>query len=635
MINVVSVLLTPLRSRHEKFLYQGRGQMAAALMKVVLSMCAAIALLQSPAARADDNFLEPDAAFKFSARLVDAKTVEVIYNIADGYYLYRERLQFKATGARLGAPGLPAGKVKYDETFQKDVETYRHNLTIHIPVDAASAFTLTVTSQGCADKGLCYAPMESKATLGGGGGLLGAVAAARGITQDSVVQSESRPELQASPVRRREGMNAQTPQEQSDQGSIDATLKSGKLFSIVPLFLLLGIGLSLTPCVLPMVPILASIIVGEGAQVRRRRGFVLAATYSLGMVIVYTMLGIAAGLIGEGLSATLQNPWVLGAFAILMVALSLSMFGVYQLQVPAGIQLKLMQASDKQAAGKLLGVFVMGALSALIVGPCVAAPLAGALVYISQSRDAVIGGSALFSMAIGMSVPLLLVGISAGALLPRAGTWMESVKRFFGVLMLGVALWMVSPVIPSWVQLFGWAVLGIGYGICLMQLKQSGWLSKFMGIFFLTFGLAQLVGVITGGRDVLAPLAHLQGNQPHQTSFKRVNSVAELDSALTQANGKIAMLDFYADWCVSCKEMEKLTFTDTQVQARLSDMLLLQIDVTKNNADDKSMLKRFGLFGPPGIIFFDGRGVEISGSRVIGYQDADKFQESLRRATGI
>jgi len=379
-----------------------------------------------------------------------------------------------------------------------------------------------------------------------------------------------------------------------------------------------------------MVPILSSIIVGEGGKVRRSRGFILSLTYSLGMAIVYTLLGVAAGLIGEGLAAALQNPWVLGAFAILIVAMAMSMFGFYELQVPAAMQTKLAGVSGRQASGKLAGVFAMGAISALIVGPCVAAPLAGALVYISQTRDVLVGGAALFSMALGMSVPLLLVGVSAGSLLPRAGAWMESVKRFFGVLMLGMALWLVSPVLPASVQMILWAALLLGYGAYLLR-RRGHWAALAFGAAFGILGAMQLVGVASGGRDPLAPLAHLTGTQKQHLAFKRVKTVDELDAALAGLGGKTAMLDFYADWCVSCKEMEKLTFVDPQVQAKLANTVLLQVDVTANDAHDKAMLKRFGLFGPPGIIFFDKNGAEIADSRVIGYQNAQKFLVSLER----
>ncbi|HEX8886344.1 MAG TPA: protein-disulfide reductase DsbD, partial [Noviherbaspirillum sp.] len=515
-------------------------------------------------------------------------------------------------GATLGEPVIPPGKVKFDETFQKDVETYRKTVVITIPVEATGPFLLVATSQGCADKGLCYTPMDSQARLSptGDGGLL---AAARGLDAQGASTAPTT-----------------SPATDSDMGRIESSLRSGRLLAIMPLFLLLGLGLSFTPCVLPMVPILSFIIVGEGAKATRLRGFVLSATYSLGMAIVYTLLGVSAGLLGEGLSAALQNPWVLSAFALLMAMLSLSMFGVYQLQMPAMVQTRLTQLSEKQTAGKLAGVFVMGALSALIVGPCVAAPLAGALLYISQTRDVVVGGSALFAMAVGMSIPLLAIGLSAGALLPRAGAWMEAVKRFFGVLMLAVALWMVSPVLPGWLQMAGWAALGIGYGAWLIVPRGAGWRSKLAGMLFMLLGAVQLAGLASGGRDPLAPLAHL-GSDQHVTRFERVRSTAELDAALAQAKaqGKPAMLDFYADWCVSCKEMEKLTFSDARVRQQFEGMVLLQADVTANNADDRALLKRFRLFGPPGIILFGKDGVEATQGRVIGYQDADRFLRSL------
>lgn len=593
-------------------------------------LLAVIALSVNPVARAADGYLEPEAAFKFSARMVNPGTVEVNYKIADGYYMYRERFDFKAENAQLGAPDIPPGKIKFDDTFQKDVETYRNSIAIKLPVKTNGAFTLTAISQGCADKGLCYAPMESQAKLAPKGGEL--LAVAQGTLNDNA--SAETPDTQSRTSSARPGPSVAEIVD-SEMGRIEASLKSGKLLAILPLFFLLGLGLSFTPCVLPMVPILSSIIVGEGARASRSRGFVLAATYSFGMAIVYTVLGVAAGLIGEGLAAALQNPWILSAFAMLMVALSLSMFGIYQLQMPAVIQAKLMHASEKQTSGKMVGVFAMGAISALIVGPCVAAPLAGALIYISQTRDVVIGGSALFAMAVGMSVPLLLVGVSAGTLLPRAGAWMVAINRFFGVLLLGLALWMVSPVIPTSALMIGWAALGIGYGVYLLWATKWGWLAKTSGLVFTVLGLMQLAGVATGGRDVLAPLAHFGNGSVAKTEFVRIKSTAELDAVLAQSDGKTVMLDFYADWCVSCIEMERFTFSDPRVHSQLAKMVLLQVDVTANNEDDRAMLKRFKLFGPPGIIFFDRQGQEIDGGRVIGYQNADKFLQSLARVTQL
>jgi thiol:disulfide interchange protein DsbD len=614
------------------------------LKNVLRLLQLAVMLLALPlghVARAADDYLDPAAAFAFSAAMANAKTVAVTYAIADGYYMYRERFQFKAEGATLGAPVFPDGKVKFDETFQKNVETYRHSVTITVPVEATGAFVLSVTGQGCADLGLCYAPMESQARLSSkGGGLATALQSSPPVAGISSAGETSAlggvlPMQDIAPSNAAVGPSAPTASATrtagtaTESGSIETALRSGKLLVITPLFLLLGLGLAFTPCVLPMVPILSAIIVGEGSGITRSRGFLLSLTYALGMAIVYTALGVAAGLVGEGLAATLQNPWVLSAFALLMVVLSLSMFGVYELQVPGAIQAKLAQASRNLRAGKIAGVFLMGALSALIVGPCVAAPLAGALVYISQTRDVVIGGSALFALAIGMSVPLLLVGVSAGTLLPRAGRWMDTVKRFFGVLMLAVALWMISPVIPVAAQMAGWAALGLGYGAYLLWSGSHGWPFKAIGLAAAAFGLLQLVGMATGGRDVLQPLAHMRGVPQKNIAFTRVKSSAQLDAMLASMAGKTVLLDFYADWCVSCKEMEKLTFTDQGIRQQLADTVLLQADVTANDAEDRALLKRFQLFGPPGIILFDRKGQEISGSRIIGYQSPKRFAVSL------
>lgn len=576
---------------------------ASAFFIYALISAAMLFFFVAASAHAEDDYLAPEKAFQFSARMADTRTVEVSFAIAPGYYMYRERFSFKAADATLGEPLIPKGKIKFDETFQKDVESYRQSVTIRIPVEAHGPFRLTTTSQGCADAGLCYPPMDSFASLD--------------------------PAVIAGPSSQTE--TSSSAGADSEMGRIEASLKGGKLLVILPLFFLLGLGLAFTPCVLPMVPILSSIILGGNGNVSRGRGLALSAIYSMGMGIVYTSLGIAAGLAGEGLAASLQNPWALGGFAALMALLSLSMFGVFNLQMPAFIQARLAEVSEKQSAGKLAGVFSMGALSALIVGPCVAAPLAGTLVYISQTRDVFIGGSALFAMAAGMSIPLLLVGASAGTLLPRSGAWMESIKRFFGMLMLATAWWMVSPVIPAAVQMLGWAVLAMAYGMYLLWPGHGRWIAKAVGMAFFSISMLQLIGVATGGRDAFAPIAHLTGEPVHKTEFLRVKSVQELDAYLDGNREKTVMLDFYADWCVACIEMEKLTFTDERVRTHFADMVLLQADVTANSSDDKALLKRFSLFGPPGIIFFDKQGKEIADSRVIGYQSADKFLQSLSR----
>lgn len=603
--------------------------MFAAGCRVLATLVFACAPLAAVHAAAED-FLEYDKAFQFSAVPVGGNAIEVRWKIADGYYMYRDKLAFDAeAGGRLGAVAIPRGTVKFDENFGKEVETLRHELVVRVPVQAVGAggaLSLVATSQGCADKGLCYPPTEQRAAL--------------------TLASFSPPAAGALAA----SLAPVPAAAQSEQGRIEAALKSGSLWQVMSLFALLGVLLSFTPCVLPMVPILSSIIVGQSgdAPMSKSRGLTLATAYALGMAIVYTALGVAAGLAGEGLAAALQTPAVLATFAGLLVLLSLSMFGFYELQLPAGLQSRLAGLSNNQKSGSYAGVFVMGAISALIVGPCVAAPLAGALLYISQTKDVVLGGAALFAMAAGMSVPLLLVGVSAGSLLPRAGGWMEGVKKFFGVLLIAVAIWMISPVIPAWAHMLAWAALFIVSAAYLsvfdsLPANASGWrrLWKGAGVVLALAGALQIVGVATGGRDVLQPLAQLasRGESTASTAGKKnwikVASVAELDAALVRAAGKPVMLDFYADWCVSCIEMERFTFTDARVTARMSEMVLLKADVTRNTADDKALFKRFNLFGPPGIILFDGQGREIAAARVIGFQKADLFLASLDRAGRI
>jgi thiol:disulfide interchange protein DsbD len=566
---------------------------------------------------AEPELLEPEKAFRFSARLQDPRTIEVTYRIAPGYYLYHDKFRFSAVPAevKLGAAQIPPGKRKRDEFFG-EVETHRGDLTIIVPFEVEgtglTALTLTATSQGCADVGVCYVPQDQKAEL-----MLASLAAVP-------PQGGATAQL----------FGAQPPVSDATV----ATLFASGFWLVVASFFGFGLLLSFTPCVLPMVPILSGVIVGGGAHITKMRGFLLASAYVLGMAVTYAIAGVAAGLSGAMLSAVLQNPWVVGGFAAVFVALALAMFGLYELQLPVALQSKLAEASGRIKGGHAAGVFLIGVFSALIVGPCVAAPLAGALLYISQSHDVVLGGSALFAMALGMGVPLLAVGASAGALLPKAGPWMETVKRFFGVLLLGVAIFLVSPFIPAAVHLLAWGVLLIVTAIYLraidpLPVHAHGFqkFSKGVGIIALVAGIAFLIGALSGGRDVLQPLSGLRvgASEAAAPSFERVGSVSELDGRIQAAGGRPVMLDFYADWCVSCKEMERYTFSDAGVQARMDQMLLLQADVTVGTPEHLALLKRFRLFGPPGIIFFDRSGREIEGLRVIGFQPAKEFAAVL------
>lgn len=564
------------------------------------------------------ELIPPLLAFKPTARALDAQTAEVRFAIAKGYYLYRDNFRFAAepSSIQLGKPELPKGKQKDDDTFGR-VEVFYDEVAIRVPVERNSSgvlpLTLNVTSQGCADIGVCYPPQKQSVSL-------------------EMPDAGAPPA--AGPVER-----APTADE---SGRIARLLSGASAWVVVASFFGFGLLLSLTPCVFPMIPILSGIIVGAGRAgrgVSHARGFTLSLGYVLGMAVTYAAAGVAAGFSGTLLSASLQNAWVLGGFALIFVALSLSMFGFYELQLPSFMQSRLSEEATHLKGGSLAAVTLMGALSALIVGPCVAAPLAGALLYIGQTGDAALGGAALFSMGIGMGVPLLAVGLSAGTLLPKSGAWMEAIKKAFGVVLLATALWIVSPLLPVSAQMAGWAALLIVPAIFMHAIDplpshanaaMRFW--KGVGLLMLLTGAAMLAGALSGATDPLRPLAALgSGNASAETRslpFERIRSLAELDARIKTA-GKPVMLDFYADWCVSCKEMERFTFSDPRVQQRLSGWLLLQADVTANSDDDKELLARFGLFGPPGILFFNNKGEELPDVRVIGYQRAEDFLATL------
>jgi thiol:disulfide interchange protein DsbD len=579
------------------------------------------------------DLLDPAVAFKFSAQAIDAGTLEVRYRISDGYYMYRDKFKFAVEPAtvRLGTAQFPNGDVHNDEFFGK-VETYRKELRILLPLTrdaAADKLKLAVTSQGCADVGVCYIPQVQTAEI-----KLAAFAPASGA---------SGPGAAPTPI----AESARAPDASAvigDEARFETLLASGSLWLIAAAFFGAGLLLTFTPCVLPMIPILSGIIVGEGRNATRTRAFTLSFAYVLGMSVTYTAIGIGAALSGSLLSAALQNAWVLFTFAAVFVLLSLSMFGFYELQLPSGFHAKITETSNRFKGGHLGAVVLMGIFSAAIVSPCVAAPLAGALLYISQTRDVILGGIALFAMSIGMGVPLILVGVFEGAFLPKSGHWMRSVKHFFGVLLLAVAIWIVSPVLPPAAQMLAWAALLVGSAMVLHAIdplppeaRTATRLWKGVGFLALLAGAALAIGALSGSRDVLRPLAGLVGGgerEAHEVRFTRVRNLAELEAKLPSA-GKPVMLDFYADWCVSCKELEAFTFTDPKVKAKLAGMMLLQADVTANSPEDKALLKRFNLFGPPGIIFFDPQGGEIAGLRVIGYQPADRFLVSLDRAVGL
>ncbi len=585
------------------------------------------------------TFLPPDQAFAVEILVRDAHTLQANFKITPSYYLYRDKISFEISDktAKVSRIDLPQGEMKHDPNFG-DIEVYHQSfqavIALDRPISTATSVTLKAIYQGCSDQGLCYPSIEKQLQID-------LPDAQTGVSAPK--QTSVRPAPQATAITPLP-LNSTTQLVPTNENSKIAQLfKGGNFWLIVSFFFGAGLLLSLTPCVFPMIPILSGIIVGRGHKITKMHAFMLSLAYVLGMAITYAAAGVAAGFSGNLISNALQTPWVLGSFAGVFVLLSLSMFGFYELQLPSAWQSKLSDTSNRLHGGHLSGVFVMGALSAIIMGPCVAAPLAGALLYIGQTHDAVLGGVALFALAIGMGAPLLLIGTSAGVLLPKAGAWMDAVKRFFGVLLLALALWIVQPLLPINVQMFLWAMLLILSAAYLgvldkLPAQATGGLKigKGLGLLVLLLGIAYLVGALSGARDLLRPLANLgQGNNVvtnESLQFTRIKNLAELEQRISQAHGQIVMLDFYADWCVSCKEMERYTFADSNVKARLNQAIRLQADVTANSADDKALLQKFSLYGPPGILFFDAKGNEMRDVRVVGYQDNVQFLATLSAA---
>ena len=583
-----------------------------------------------------DNFLPPDQAFVFSAEAVNGNTLRAHWDIHDGVYLYQDKFKFElkdANGITLGTPVMPKGDKKVDESFGEMI-VYHHGVDIDIPLTrtnlAATDIILVAKYQGCADAGFCYPPMTKEMPIS----LPAGAASASAAVADT-------------------GNIAEPPK--SEQDRIADSLASGNSLLTIITFFGFGLLLAFTPCVFPMIPILSSIIVGQGENITTRRAFIMSLVYVLAMALTYTAAGIAAGAFGENLQAAFQNPWILGSFAGIFVALSFSMFGFYDLQMPSFIQSKLTHVSNSQQGGTLVGVAIMGLLSALIVGPCVAAPLAGALIYIGQTGDMVLGGLALFALSLGMGAPLLAIGASAGKLLPKAGTWMDTIKAVFGVLMLAVAVWMLERIVPVAVAMMLWGTLMIGSAIYMGALDPlgehaSGWrkLWKGLGVVLFIYGALQLVGAAAGGKDTIQPLhglAMMSGGgvagsgtvsavHGNEMVFKRIKGLAELDRevAAASAAGKSVMVDFYADWCVSCKEMEKYTFSDPGVQQALANTVLLQADVTLQDKDDKALQKKFGIIGPPSILFFGTDGEERKAYRVVGFVEPGSFRDHVEKA---
>jgi len=576
-----------------------------------------------------DEALPATQAFVFEAIVSDAETLLVRMTPAPGYYLYRDKFKFSVAeaGVSVRLVNLPAGTPKFDEHFGA-VQVFEQQVEIPVSLQRSDAAVrsihLAADFQGCKDAGICYPPMQRQVQL-----QLPALSAAAAARQQ---QSSVGASLATAADRSGDATTATATGSLSEQDQLAATLAERPLFAML-LFFVAGLLLAFTPCVFPMVPILSGIIAGQGEHITTGKALLLSLVYVLAMAVTYAAAGVIAGLSGENLQAAFQNPWIIGSFSALFVLLALSMFGFYELQLPASLQSRLASMSNRQQGGTLIGVAIMGLLSALIVGPCVAPALMAALIYIGQSGDAILGGSALFAMALGMGVPLVIFGVSAGKLLPGAGAWMNGVKAFFGVGLLALAIWMLERVVPGHIIMLLWALLLIASAVYLGALDQvaHGWprLWKALGVVLLLFGGMQLLGFVGGGDDWMRPLESWQsrsaGNNAESghVQFQRIKTLTELQDQLGQ--GRPVMLDFYADWCVECKRMEKTTFEDAAVQQALAGVTLLQADVTANDAADKALYQAYGLIGPPAILFFDAAGNELRQRRVIGYLGSEDF----------
>lgn len=590
--------------------------------------------------------LDVNQAFILNGGQTASDSVDLVWQIEEDYYLYQDRIEFKLPeGVEITQRQDSSTKTKEDPLFGT-VEVFYDLAEVSLKLGrvtdtAAASGILSISYQGCWEGGICYPPVTQEIALAD----LARVSSTAALTDTAVapvndlaqgaVQEQSQPAVQfteSAPI--------------SEQDLFAQTLSKASLLSLIAIFFVAGLALSMTPCVFPMIPILSGIIAGQGHKVSTRKGLVLSVIYVLAMAVTYTLAGVFAGLFGANLQIALQEPWVIGVFSLIFVALALSMFGFFDLQFPSRFQTWLSRGSDRQRGGTYAGVAIMGFLSALIVGPCMAAPLAGALIYIGQTGDPVLGGMALFSMSLGMGVPLILIGTSAARVMPRAGVWMESVKAGFGVVLLLMAIWMLDRVIAVEISMLLTALVLIVSSIYMGVFNThyegvAGWSKLFrgIGVALLVYGVALLLGLLSGGKSFIYPLQSLsaaEGNPATQSNglnFAKVTTNAELDRllALAQQNGKPAMLDYYADWCVSCAELEYVTFADDRVRSELRSVQLIKVDVTANDEEAKQLTKRFEVLGPPTLLLFNAQGSWRSELTLIGVPKPEQLLANLNR----
>lgn len=608
-----------------------------------------------------ERILDADQAFQLVVNVLNPSTVEARWTIAPGYYLYRNKFQLKLVepeGVAITEIDISPGEPKDDPYFGRQ-EVFHNEAAIRVRLrrDWASAQTVRIEAdyQGCAELGVCYPPLSqtvavalpelpaTPATATSSATATPSLLSPTGARTEARIENATTfsPALPPPPDHEQE-----RPERDEPEQDRLARLLGEQRFWAIPAFLGFGLLLAFTPCVFPMIPILSSLIVGQGASLTRRRALLLSLTYVLAMAVTYTVAGLLMALLGQNIQAWFQNPWIIAVFSGLFVALALSMFGLYDLQLPATLQNRLVDWCNRQRGGHHAGAAVMGLLSALIVSPCVAPPLIGALTFIAVTGDLALGGAALFALSLGMGVPLLAIGASAGHWLPRAGHWMERIKTMFGVLLLAVALWLLERILPAAAVMVLWATLLIVTATHMGALQPvahgaPAWrtLIKGLGLVLLIYGVLLLVGVAAGGRDPWQPLrgigliANAASGAPAPT-FRPIKTMADMDQALRAAGGRPVLLDFYADWCTSCKELERYTFADPGVRAALAGMVTLRADVTANDEEDRDLLKRFGIVGPPAILFFGPDGREHREYRVVGFMEAEQFGEHLRSLQG-
>ncbi|WP_053951371.1 protein-disulfide reductase DsbD [Candidatus Thioglobus autotrophicus] len=572
-----------------------------------------------------DEPLPADQAFAFSVSALDANTLIASWDIHPEYYLYHDKFFVDVQGAEFDTINFPEGKIKDDPLFGK-VQIHKGKLEIILPLKNIQTQNISFTAryQGCWTGGICYPPQEKITGL------------TLPIQNETLTTNTNQQPSNSTPA----AANSSDALNETDQ--IAALLQQDNIFWVLVSFFGFGLLLSLTPCVFPMIPILSGIIVGQKGEITTRKALIMSIVFVLAMSVTYSIAGVLAGYFGENLQVLFQTPWILVVFSLVFVALAFSMFGYYEIQLPASLQAKIANMSNKQEGGHLIGVAVMGFLSALIVGPCVAPPLAGALIYIGQTGDALLGGLSLFVMSLGMGAPLILIGAGVSKL-PRAGGWMDKVKYIFGILMLAVAIWLIERIIPSIASLALWAAIFSISPIAMGVLNKltdtpSAWgrIFKAIGLLIMFYGILLWGLVARGGGDMLAPLAgwggsNTQVEQVH-ISFEKIKSIEDLDRVLarSQKNNQIVMLDFYADWCISCKELERFVFSNSEVVSNMKNVISVQADVTKNDALDKALMAKFNIIGPPGILFFKA-GVENRSQRIVGEINAQGFLEHLNK----